>query len=288
MRARVMATALVAMTAVLGICREASAQWVVAEPALESLATTNLQFTLQAIGLQGEQIAQAVETVAQLTAVLQTVNQSLAVARSVERAYQMLRKYNWEDLQRDAKSSLYSVLPELRNAESEWNELVKNGETMRNGRFWQSRTSKDIEGDRTLFNTASYAYQVGLLAVVAPDQLNKNHVPAAERWVAYHFDRLGVSAHMAKQTMAYQIQQKKLAKLVEDAEAKEQADLRIAAAAAAAAHQTSINTQFVRDAAAADIAEREASATMRREAEQKAREEILQLDENLLDYGFVK
>ena len=273
-------------------CETADAQITVAAPGVESILSTEVGLISKSLGLQAKELAKAVQMVSNVVKLLRVANNSLAVARAVKRAYETIRNYSWKDLKSDAMRGLNAAMPQLQEMQKEWSELKESGRAIGSGNFWQHRNFHDIAASKELAAAVHYSSRAAIYPSLAPEaweniDANKQ-ITVADRLVELHFAHAGMQPARQRQNTAMAMNALRLKHLIADAEDTEQVDLKAVTATAATTHQTAVNTQFLRDAEAARIAQQESNAQRGREAEEIFRHSIGEENAPLLGIGVVK
>lgn len=220
-----------------------------------------------------EQSAHLSTLIANARQAVASANEMLALARTVRRVYEIVRNYSVEDLVRDAKRGLYQALPEARNLETEISELVDNGQALErgDGAFFSRITEADAAVSRRARKVFEYGYQATIWPIAFPEAMKFHAEPSpVEALVQERYRFTEDEARRAVQTAATSVLADKVRAFVEDAESKDQADLKISATAAEVNLQTMRNTTELLNLAEQDAAMAEAA----RKSEVQFRKEL--------------
>jgi hypothetical protein len=214
------------------------------------------------VGDQLRQISELMELVNTTRTMLGTVNDALALARTVKRVYDIVRNYSLERLMQDAKRGLYKAMPELRQTEAEVGELVQNGRALEQGAgaFFSKVTIHDAAISRAARATFEHGYQATIWPAVFPDAMSFLPDPSpVELLIQQRYLRTADAKRRAVQRTALGVLAKKVEAFVEDAEDKDNVELRSAATNAQLNFQSMAHLTELRNLKEQDAAEKEAA-----------------------------
>jgi hypothetical protein len=171
-------------------------------------------------------------------------NDTLALARTVKRVYEVIRHYDLKDLQRDALQGFYTAIPEARQLDGEIRELVGNGRALVHGDgvFWSQITSSDAEVSARARALFEHGYKAALWPMVLGGMKASAAPTPVERAIQARYRRSGELAQQALEKSSYGVLAEKVKTFVEDAESKDQVDLKMAATQAQLQLQTAQDT----------------------------------------------
>lgn len=173
---------------------------------------------------------------------VRTVNEMLAVARSVKRVYEAVVNYDLDALKRDALKGLYQAIPEAKKLDGEVRELVGNGYALDQGNFWKHVGAGDFRMQARSKALFDLGYQASIWPVVFGNRHRKpDWKNPVDQELYKRFQRTGRLAMRATQKGVYNVLADQVRAFVEDAERKPQVDLKMAAT------QTQLQLQQAQD-----------------------------------------
>lgn len=200
-----------------------------------------LLFSLLAENIQ--HTTQLASAVMQLRGLLTTANETAALTRTAWRQVQILRRYDVDDLRRDALAGLYDAWPELRDVARETEALVANGRAVHRGRFWTHLDHHDPAVSRRARAAFEYGYQSTIWPIAFPRAVDHTPTPSpVDEKVAELYARTGHAHRVAMQQMAWSVFAQEVESYVDDAQATDRLDTRIEAMGALMQYQTMRNT----------------------------------------------
>lgn len=173
-------------------------------------------------------------------------NEGLAIARETYRNYQMIRRYSWDDLRRDAQRGMYRAFPELYKIEQEAIEYKRQYKNR--NRFFSYYGRHDYQMAQTIDKVMSHTYKATIWPHVFPsafDDMAKNPSPVdLNIWKRYM--KSGKAAEVAvKKTSLYALS-RKVEELVREAGQQNRIDLEAQATTAQmAVQQVNNSTEFL-------------------------------------------
>jgi hypothetical protein len=214
------------------------------------------------VGDQLRQISELMEVVNNTRLMLGSVNDALALARTVKRVYDILRTYDLDKLVRDAKRGLYKAMPELRQTEAEVGELLANGQALEqgDGAFFSRISIHDARISAASKATFEHAYQSTIWPSVFPDAMSFLPGPSpVELLIQQKYRRTADARRQAVQRTALGVLATKVQAFVDDAEDKDNAELRSLATSAQVSFQSMAHLTELRNLKEQETAEREAA-----------------------------
>lgn len=217
--------------------------------------------------LLAKMVAAHMEEITQLTTIINntretvsSVNETLALARAVRRAYEMVIRYSLADLERDAKRGLYEQFPELERLDVEVRMAVDNAEALDNGgkAFFGHRDRHDPRMEEVSRRMFSHGYKATIWPMLFPDALKFRDNPSpAEALVQQYFIHSGEARRRAVEQTSLAVLAGKVKAFVSDSEGKDDVAQRVAAAQTQIAFQAMQDTRDMRDFKQIEVAEKE-------------------------------
>lgn len=181
------------------------------------------------LAAQLEELTEITTLIANVRTVVQSTNEALALAREVKRVYDMIRNYSLEDLEKDAKIGLHRAIPELQATEREIGILIENGQAIEqgSGAFFSKVTVHDTAVSKAARRTFEHGYQSAIWPQVFPNAMDYLPDPSpVELMVQERYRRTADQRRQAVQRTAMSVLAEKVKAFVEDAEQKENVELR--------------------------------------------------------------
>lgn len=267
----------------------ASAQLVVAAPAVESQLGIEIALLNSQIAKEIKQIAELKLLVDNLRQVLKTSNQIAALTRSAKRMYDVARRYSLRDYIRDAKEGFYRAWPELRQLDKELQLADRNVRGIDDGTFTALWDYHDPNAQRALTSAASYAFRASVYPLLLDDvDSYEPLVSSAEKLAQHHFRTLGFGTRRALQTAGSSALSKKLGHLLKEAEGKQRIDFGLLGVSATAEVQTMDNTQLLRDAKELELAEEQKRRLRKKQRDEQLNDVITQEGPDLFEIGVIR
>jgi hypothetical protein len=211
---------------------------------------------------QLKQIGQLVELVNNARMILGSVNDALALARTVKRVYDIVRNYNLDKLVADAKRGLYKAMPELRQTEADVRELIDNGQALSKGEgaFFSKVTIHDAQMSAAARKSFEHGYQATIWPAVFPDAMDFLPDPSpVELLIQQRYLRTNDERRRAVQRTALGVLEQKVQAFVDDAEEKDNAELRSLATDTQVNFQSMANLTELKNLKEQESAEKEAA-----------------------------
>ena len=186
--------------------------------------------------------------VTNITQLVKTANQTLALARWVRRTYEMVADYRWEDLVDDARRGLHQAMPETALLEDELDELLRNGGAVRRGEgFFRRYSAADADMKQSARAAFSLAYRSALWPTVFPkafkeEQRRGGGVTPLDHLIFERYRRAQMTGRKAVQDAAFWAVGQRVSKLSEAAEASNNLPARATATNAQLNLQAAINS----------------------------------------------
>jgi hypothetical protein len=178
-----------------------------------------------------EELTKLTTLIANVQVIVRSTNEALSVARSMKRAYDMVRNYRLEDLGRDAKAGLFRAMPELRDLERETAALIGNADAAGEGAFFSHTTHHDRLTDDAVKRVFEHGYQASIWPMLFPEAMSFHRQPTpVEVMVQSRYRRTQEGTKRAVQRTALSVLAKKVEAFVEDAEAKDHVGVKSLAA----------------------------------------------------------
>ncbi len=197
---------------------------------------------------QLKSLTELTTVVTNITQLVRTANQTLALARWVRRTYEMVAHYRWSDLVEDARRGLYAAMPEAEALAQEIDELGRNGRTLGRGRGFFKRYSPTDAQTRPAARAAfSLAYRSALWPAIFPrafeeEEARGGAVTPVDQLIFDRYQRTQMDVRKSVQDAAFSAMSQRLSRLTEAAERSENLPARAVASNAQLNLQTAINT----------------------------------------------
>ena len=233
--------------------------WVPASAQASILGEENAQLAA-IVGNQLKEIAELKRMVDWLRTSAARVNETLALARKAASLYQQIRDYSPAQLLADAKRGLYDAMPELESLEEEIRQNIGNGVAIAQGHgaFFRHRDKHDRLADTMGDRLFSLGYR-GLARKLVHDE-NAAEPSKADRLLTEHYAKAGEAYNVVARRSALRLLEAKVDAYVEDTDAKNRVDLRMAASGLEMNLETAANTGDLAQATRLELAKEEASS----------------------------
>jgi hypothetical protein len=203
------------------------------------------EILLKMVGAHMQEIAQLTSIINNTRETVSAANDIFALVRTMRRTYEMIVRYDLDDLTREAKAGLYEGFPELAQLEDEVRLGAANVEDFGRGSdpFFQHWDHHDATTREAAKRTFQRAYQASIWPAVFPQSLKFHPNPSpAEALVQQHYLHTGDAQRRAVQKTALAVLAGKVNTFVRDAELKDNVALRTEAVHAQIALQDMQNS----------------------------------------------
>lgn len=189
-----------------------------------------------------------------------STNDMLALARTTKRVYDIASRYTLAQLVEDARHGLYKAMPELARTELEVRELIDNGRALEHGEgaFFSRITFHDASVSAAARRSFEHGYQATIWPVVFPKAMSFLPNPSpVELMIQERYRRTDDERQRAIQRTALGVLARKVQAFADDAEGKDNVQLKMEATNAEVNFQSMAHLTELRNLEEQDAAEKE-------------------------------